>query len=131
MRATVHLRFTNSLTLIIKTKMDHISIEDFAKVEMKVGEILSVEKVPDTDRLLRLSVNLGEEEPRQIVSGIAEYFPNEQDLVGKQVVFASNLAPRTIKGLVSNGMILAMNSPDGLFALMTPSQSVTPGTKIK
>lgn len=106
-----------------------ISIEDFKKVEIRVGEILSVEKVPDTDKLLKLSVNLGEDKPRQIVSGIAPYFTDEQSLVGKKCMFVANLEPRTIRGLESQGMILAILTPEGKFSLVMPDQSMPAGAK--
>jgi len=109
---------------------EKISYDDFAKVEMSLGTILTVEVVPDADKLLRLEVDFGEETPRQILSGIREYFEDPQVLVGKQCPFVTNLAPRTIRGLESNGMILAANTAEG-FTLLHPSMTLTPGTKLK
>lgn len=111
--------------------MDKISIDDFLKVELKVGEILTAEKVPETDKLVRLTVNMAEQEPRQIVSGIALYFPNTEELVGKKCMFVANLAVRTIKGLESNGMILAVSTEDGKFSLLEPNKEIPAGTKAK
>jgi methionine--tRNA ligase beta chain len=108
----------------------HISIDDFKKVEIKVGEILSVEKVENTDKLLKLSVNFGEENPRQIVSGISEYFEDPTVLVGKKCAFATNLEPRVIKGLESQGMILAV-SGDSFFSLLSAEKEVIPGSSVK
>ncbi len=108
-----------------------ISIDEFKKVELKLGKILSAEKVPETDKLLKLSVDLGEEYPRQIVSGIATYFPNIEDLIGVKCMFVSNLAPRTIRGLESNGMILALSTTDGKFSLLSPSGEIEIGTTAK
>lgn len=108
-----------------------ISIDDFKKVELKVGKILSAEKVEDTDKLLKLSVDLGEEKPRQIVSGIAMYFPNIEDLIGKKCMFVSNLEPRIIRGLESNGMILAVSTIDGKFSLLEPNDEIPVGTNAK
>lgn len=108
-----------------------ITIDDFQKVEIKIGEILSVEKVPDTDKLLRLSVAMGEEEPRQIVSGIATRFPDLSVLVGKKCAFAANLEPRVIRGLESNGMILAVSTEDGKFSLLEVSGDMPAGSIIK
>ncbi|MCE9585590.1 methionine--tRNA ligase subunit beta [Candidatus Nomurabacteria bacterium] len=108
-----------------------ISFEDFKKVEMAVGEILSAEKIPDTDKLLKLSVNLGEENPRQIVSGISMYFPDLAMLVGKKCMFVTNLEPRMIKGFESNGMILAVSTEDGKFSLLLPNNDIPAGTKAK
>lgn len=115
-----------------------ISIDEFKKVELRVGVILSAERVPETDKLLRLSVDLGEAEPRQIVSGIAEYFPEPEELVGKQAVFATNLAPREVRGLESNGMIIAClragthrqaaRADDNQFSLIVPEADMPPGT---
>ncbi|HEY0010989.1 MAG TPA: methionine--tRNA ligase subunit beta [Candidatus Paceibacterota bacterium] len=104
-----------------------ISIEEFSKVEVKVGTVLSAERVPETDKLLRLMVDLGEEEPRQIVSGIAAYVPEPESLVGRQLSFVTNLAPRKLRGLESNGMLFAVGEGD-TFAFVTPDRPVPPGT---
>jgi methionyl-tRNA synthetase len=113
-----------------KNSMEKISYDDFAKIEISLGTILSVEIVPDADKLLRLEVEFGEEAPRQILSGIREYYEDPQVLVGKQCPFITNLAPRTIRGLESNGMILAGNTEEA-FALLHPSVPLTNGTKLK
>jgi methionine--tRNA ligase beta chain len=107
-----------------------INIDDFKKVEIKIGKILSVEKIPDADKLLKLSVDVGEEAPRQILSGIAAYFEDPTVLVGKMFPFVTNLEPRVIRGFESQGMILATSGDFGL-ALLTPSQEVPPGSTIK
>ncbi|MFA6463959.1 MAG: hypothetical protein WCV55_03050 [Candidatus Paceibacterota bacterium] len=104
-----------------------ITYEDFKKVEMKVGQILSAEKIPDTDKLLKLSVDFGEGSPRQIVSGIALHFPDILQLVGKKCMFVTNLEPRTIKGFVSDGMILAVGDGD-TFSLVEPGPEILPGS---
>lgn len=108
----------------------NISYEDFAKIEMKIGTIMTVDIVEDADRLLRLTVDVGEESHRQIVSGIREFFEDPQTLVGKQCPFITNLESRTIRGLESQGMILAAGD-DGAFALLHPMQALPPGTKLK
>ena len=108
-----------------------ISYEDFSKVEIRVGKILSAEKVPDTDKLLKLSVSFAEENPRQIVSGIALYFPDPGVLVGKKCMFVANLEPRTIRGFESNGMLFAVSTEDGKFSLLEPNQDIPEGTKAK
>ena len=110
--------------------MEKISYDDFAKVEISLGTILSIEVVPDADKLLKLEVDFGEEAPRQILSGIREYFEDPQSLVGKQCPFVTNLAPRTIRGFESNGMILAANTEEA-FSLFHPSVPLKNGTKIK
>ncbi|MEK7101238.1 MAG: hypothetical protein AAB921_04035 [Patescibacteria group bacterium] len=105
-----------------------ISIDDLAKVHVQVGTVLSAEQVPDTDKLLKLSVEFGEPTgPRQIVSGINEYVSSPEELVGKQLAFVTNLKPRTIKGLESNGMLFAVGNKD-TFAFLSPSKDVPPGT---
>ncbi len=105
-----------------------ISIHDFEKIDVQVGTVVSAERVPDTDKLLRLIVDFGEEHgPRQIVSGINAYVNEPEDLVGKQLAFVTNLEPRTIKGLESNGMLFAVGNGD-TFAFLSPDRPVPPGT---
>jgi len=115
----------------VSKKSNGISIEDFKKIEMTVGEILSAEKIPDTDKLLKLSVDLGEENPRQIVSGISLYFPDCSVLVGKKCMFVANLEPRIIRGIESNGMIMAVSTEDGKFSLLEPNGDIPVGTKAR
>jgi len=107
-----------------------INIEDFSKLDIKIGEILSAEKILETDKLLKLEVEVGEEKPRQIVSGIAEYFPNPEDLIGKQAPFLLNLEPRILKGYESQGMILAVDG-EKEFSLLNPDKKVPNGSFIK
>jgi methionyl-tRNA synthetase len=107
-----------------------ITYDEFTKVEMKVGKILSAEKIPETDKLLKLLVDLGEETPRQIVSGIALYFPDLTVLVGKKVMFVANLEPRIIRGVESNGMIMAV-SAENVFSLLEPQGDIPVGTKAR
>ena len=120
-----------------------INIEDFKKIDITVGQILSAEKVPDTDKLLRLSVDLGpavalasadkeeKKDIRQIISGIAPYFPDCNVLVGKKCMFVANLEPRTIRGLESQGMILAISTEDGKFSLLEPEKVIPNGAKAR
>jgi glutaminyl-tRNA synthetase len=105
-----------------------IEFSDFAKVELKAGRVLMAEKVEKADKLLRLSVDLGEAAPRTIVSGIAEAFAPEQ-LVGRNVVVVVNLKPRALKGIESRGMILAAGSGKTL-KLIDPG-AVAPGSEVK
>ena len=93
-----------------------ITIDDFKKVEIKIGEIVSVENIDGSDKLLKLKVNFGTEE-RQVLSGIKAYFPDPQVLVGKRCPFVTNLAPRMMMGLESQAMILAVGGTDTPFAL--------------
>jgi len=105
----------------------HISIDDVAKVEIKVGLIVAAEKVANTDKLLKLTVDFSEATPRQIVSGIALYFPDPATLVNVKTTFVTNLQPRTIKGLESNGMLFALGSGE-TFALLIPHKDVPVGS---
>ena len=89
-----------------------------------------MEKIEGADKLLKLSVSFGEEKPRQIVSGIALYFPDPQTLVGKKCAFATNLEPRVIRGFESQGMILAV-SGDDFFSLLETNEKVIPGASVK
>ena len=107
-----------------------ISYDDFAKLEIRIGTIKTVEVVPEADRLLKLTVDIGEETPRQIVSGIREYFDDIEVLVGRQCPFLTNLETRTIRGLESQGMIMAAGDSDE-FVLLHPSKEVPSGTLIQ
>lgn len=106
-----------------------ITIEDFAKVEMRVGTVLEVEEIEASEKLLKLTVDLGEESPRTILSGIKQWYKGE-DLKGKQFLFVSNLEPRQMMGLESEGMIMAVDS-DEKPILLTVESKVTPGAKVR
>ena len=107
---------------------ERISIDEFSKIEVQVGTVRSAERVPETDKLLRLTVDFGEESgPRQIVSGINAYVSEPESLVNRQLAFVTNLEPRTIRGLESNGMLFAVGSNE-TFAFLTPDREVPPGT---
>ena len=105
-----------------------INIEDFKKLEIRIGKVKSVEKVEDTDKLLRFIFDLGGEE-RQIISGIAESYPDPGVLVGKEVPIIVNLEPRNIKGYESQGMVLAVIA-DGLPVLLNPDREVPVGSLV-
>ncbi len=106
-----------------------ITIDDFKKVEIKIGEIKSAEKIEGSDKLLKLIVNFGDHD-RQVLSGIAAYFPNPEELVGKRAPFVTNLAPRIMMGLESQAMILAAGgdseTPFALFETIG-----TPGARVR
>lgn len=110
--------------------MNTVPFSQFADLQIVIGQIVSVEIVPDADRLLRLMVDVGEEAPRQIISGIREYFADEQTLVGAQCPFVINLEPRTIRGLTSHGMILAAHHNE-TFSLLSPNPQLPPGTSVR
>ena len=104
-----------------------ISIEEFSKVEVRVGTVVSAERVPETDKLIKCTVDFGEEAgPRTIVSGVAAY-TSPEDLAGRQLAYVTNLEPRMIRGIESNGMLFAVGSDD-TFAFLTPDRVVPPGT---
>jgi len=122
-----------------------IDIGDFQKVELKIGTILVAEYIPGADKLLRLEVDFGPREDasvvvegeaiaaprdiRQILSGIREYYEPEQ-LIGKQCPFVTNLPPRTMRGLESHGMILAVGLGESA-VLLHPDKEVPPGSKLR
>ncbi len=110
--------------------MEQITYDDFAKLEIKIGTITAIEVVPEADKLLKLTVDLGEETPRQIISGIREFFADPQELVGRQCPFLANLAPRTIRGYESQGMILAASANE-VFSLLHPGTPLPPGTIVR
>ena len=115
--------------------MNTITLEDFQKVEITIGKILSAEKIPDTDKLLKLSVSFGLE-TRQIISGISIHFPDPATLVGTKCAFITNLPTRVIKGYESQGMILAISTPPlpnsaGAFSLFTVPEDIPEGTRAK
>jgi len=110
-----------------------ITIDDFLKVELRVGEIKVAERVPDADKLLRFEIDLGEEKPRQILAGLAEYYDPER-LIGRKVVVVANLKPRKMRGLESQGMICAASLEDDSGpkpALATFLEEVEIGARLK
>ena len=106
-----------------------ITIEDFAKVELRVGRIESAERIQGADKLLKIMVNIGDE-VRQVLAGIALAYAPE-NLVGRKVVVVTNLAPRKMRGLESNGMLLAASTADGNPVLCTFAEDIAIGSKVK
>jgi len=106
-----------------------IKIADFAKIELRTGRVLSAAPVPKAKKLLHLSVDLGEPQPRSIVAGIAEAYAPDQ-LVGKQVIVVANLEPATIRGIRSEGMILAAGD-EAIAGLSAVDRDVPPGTRVR
>src|SRR3990167_1538258 len=103
-------------------------IDDFKKVELKIANVISAERVEGSDKLLKLEVGLGEEK-RQIIAGIGKVY-NPEDLVGKEIVIVANLEPRSLMGLESQGMVLAANAESGPVLIM-PDKEVVPGTELR
>ena len=108
---------------------ENITFDDFTKLDIRVGTVLECTKVPKADKLLQFRIDDGLER-RTIVSGIAQHYKPEE-LVGKQVCFIANLAPRKLKGIVSEGMILSAENWDGGLAVITPEKAVKPGSEVK
>src|SRR6188768_4254230 len=107
-----------------------ITIDDFVKVELRVATILEAKPAPKGDKLLVLQVDLGSEK-RQVMAGIRQHYQPEQ-LVGKQIVVVANLAPRTMMGMQSQGMLLAAtDGATGKVIVLTPSEAVAPGSVVK
>jgi methionyl-tRNA synthetase len=104
--------------------------DDFARLELRVAAIRAAEKVKGADKLLKLSVDAGEPEPRTIVAGIALAYPEPEALVGRRIVIVANLAPRALRGITSQGMLLAAGEPPNL-QLVTVGEGIPPGTRVK
>src|SRR3989344_430747 len=105
-----------------------ISLEDFKKIELRVAKIVQAERVPDTDKLLKLRLQVGGEE-RDIVSGIAEHYEPES-LIGREIVIVANLEPRILRGVESEGMLLAAQDENGTLALLQPDKEIEPGAAV-
>lgn len=105
-----------------------IEISDFAKVELRVGEILEAEKVEKSRKLIKLKINLGELGERQIVAGIAQHY-NPEELIGLKIVVVTNLKPAKLMGIESQGMLLAAKIEDSL-TVLTVHRDIKPGAKV-
>ena len=108
---------------------ESIVFDDFTKLDIRVGTVLECEKVPKADKLLRFLLDDGLNK-RTILSGIAAFYPNPEELIGKQVCFIANLEPRKLRGILSEGMILSAENADGSLSLIEPSKEVKPGSQI-
>lgn len=106
-----------------------ITYEDFQKLDMRLGKVLVAEAVPDSDKLIRFELDFGEEKPRQILSAIREWYSEPEVLVGKMMLFVVNLEPRMIRGLESQGMLMAVGEDRPIFLI--PEESVAPGAKVR
>ena len=103
------------------------TFEEFKKLELKVGRVLEVERVEGSEKLLKLKVDLGEPEPRQILAGVGKIYQPEE-MVGREIIVVANLEPRMLMGLESQGMLLAAN--DNGPVLLKPDKEVPPGSVI-
>ncbi|MBP9015342.1 MAG: methionine--tRNA ligase subunit beta [Candidatus Atribacteria bacterium] len=109
--------------------LPEINLEDFQNIDLRVGEIVQAEKIEGTKALLALRVNLGEEE-RNLVAGLANYYRPEE-LVGKKIIVLTNLKPATIRGIKSEGMLLAADDGKGTVSILTVDRDIAPGSKIR
>ena len=107
---------------------EEITYDDFTKLDIRVGTITAAQKVKKADRLLHITLDVGSE-TREVVSGIAEHYSPE-DIIGKQVTYLANLAPRKLKGIVSSGMILMAEDADGKLQFVSPNETVRSGSII-
>jgi len=115
---------------VASTGKPEISIDDFAKIDLRVGTILKADKVEKADKLLKLELDMGNGEIRTVLSGIAMHFKPEE-IVGKQVTVVANLAPRKMKGIESKGMILMAQNPDGRLIFVSPLDMAAPGSEVR
>lgn len=117
--------------------MEYVSYEEFKKMDIRIGTVRAVTAVEGTDKLLNCQIDFGDTneqgEPvlRQIVSGLREFVPEFETLVGKQLLYVVNLEPRTIRGVESNGMLMAVDGTDGAPVFLVPDVAVAPGAKVR
>ncbi|MCQ2120179.1 MAG: methionine--tRNA ligase subunit beta, partial [Bacteroidales bacterium] len=112
----------------IEPQKDSVTFDEFGKMDIRTATVLEAERVPKTDKLLKLTIDTGIDK-RVIVSGIAEYYSPE-DMVGKQICILANLEPRTIRGIESKGMILMARQGDGKMRFITPAEALVNGATI-
>lgn len=107
-----------------------MTIDEFKKLEARIGEVISAEEVEGSEKLIKLMLDFGEEKPRQILSGIKAWYKPE-DLVGKKMLFVVNLAPREMMGLESQGMLMAVDGVDGAPVFLVPEKEVLNGSRVR
>lgn len=110
--------------------ISEITIDDFAKIQLKVGKVVECQKVEKADKLLCSKIDLGEGAPRTIVSGIAKYYTPEE-MIGKQVIVVTNLKPVKLRGIESQGMVLCASDENGNLALVTPEKEIGAGSEVR
>lgn len=116
--------------------MEFVSFEEFKKMDIRVGKIMEVEPIPETDKLLCCQIDFneldeeGNKKLRQIISGIRESYSEYEKLIGKQVLYIVNLEPRTIRGFESNGMLMAVDGLDGKPVFLTTEVEVNSGVRV-
>ncbi len=110
--------------------VDSINIEDFEKIDLRVGTVVDSKRVEKTDKLLCSQIDLGEGRPRTVVSGIAKYYAPE-DIIGKQVIVVANLKPVKLRGILSEGMVLCASDAEGNLTLITPAKGIASGSEVR
>jgi methionyl-tRNA synthetase len=128
-KLTASRKANEALTSSANPVRENISYDEFSKMDIRTGTILEAEKVAKTKKLLKLKIDTGIDQ-RTVVSGIAEFFQPEE-IIGKQVSILVNLAPRNIKGIDSQGMILMAEDADGKLVFLSPSEKVKNGSEVK
>ncbi len=108
----------------------YVSYEEFMKIDLRVGKVISAERVKGSKKLLRLIVDLGELGKRQIIAGLGKWYEPEY-FIGKNIIVVANLQPKKIFGLESQGMLLAADTPEGTPVLLTTDKPVEPGAKVR
>ncbi|MBI2635328.1 MAG: methionine--tRNA ligase [Parcubacteria group bacterium] len=106
-----------------------ITLEDFKKLDIKIGKVVSAEKIPDSDKLIKFIFDVGNQQ-RQIIAGIAEFFPDTAVLIGKEMPILLNLEPKRFRGNASEGMIIAVDV-DGRPVFLHPEEKVPPGSTVR
>ncbi len=110
--------------------MEYINIDDFSKIEIKIGQIIEAEKLEESNKLLKLRVDFGGDDLRQVLSGIAKWY-NAEDIINKKFAFVTNLEPRSMLGYESQAMILASQDENtNIVSVLTPDKDVSPGSKV-
>ena len=128
-RYRIQLRKANAIIARMSDEKSEIQYDDFAKLDIRVGTVVAAEMVPETDKLIKCTIDFGDFGIRTIVSGIAEW-KKPEELLGKQLPYVVNLAPRMLRGVESQGMLLAASDDAGV-ALLHPERPLQSGTKLK
>ena len=108
----------------------YITFDDFKKIKAQLGRVVVAEAVPDSDKLIRFEIDFGTEK-RQILSAIREWYTEPEQLIGKMMLFCTNLAPRMIRGLESNGMLMAVDGVDGAPVFLVADGDAHPGARMR
>jgi len=119
----------NEEMVTVNPAKEEIAFDDFMKMDIRTGTILEAEKVPKTNKLLKLKIDTGIDQ-RTVVSGIAEYYKAD-DIIGKKVSILVNLAPRKLRGIESQGMILMAEDVDGKLCFVSPTEDISNGSEVK